>query len=777
MGSSSSKNYNEHHESRQPRSRGVLAGISKMIFGSEPTTYNENQYVPKSSFSNSHKIYSNVYQNNYSRTKENYSRTNQNYSQSTYDIDYPANNNTKKTVSYQSKPKRIQNSYTQKTIKKPINRTITKSVNRTMTKLTNKPRTKPIKKTGSTKMEERITLYSSKMIKHINKELRADIKQINEDAQFNQTINWLPNIALKSQMNNKYFNDRPHLSPKRRKNGSDMNKNYEIGWTRLKSVQVFKGKKPDTLSIVLFKLDASNQVQVEYERDVDVVEYSGDVVTFRLGSNFPRKSDANLNKKWMVRESYTLPIMRQERGEGNVKLFEGTCSEIQDIVKCKKLAKKNTTFFDRKGYEIFVGGQKFLDGLNVGQRRAIGSVFANKVSLIQGPPGTGKTTTISRLAICLSNYLKYNQKDQTIHKILITAGSNQAVNNLTESLIKTMEKMNLSPKKKVARIMSMKAYQEGNFKNSPLKPFIVTEAFKYQHKLIEAEFICCTLMTAAVLEKKFRRFPKFNFSIVDEASQTQEAETLGALKLATEKLILVGDQKQLGPVIKDQSNIQDSYKSLFETMIDYGHECSVLTTQYRMHPSIAKSSSDLFYNGIVKSGVQASQRQGHMKIKGVFPKGKPQVFFDICQYEEHFGKSYINRGEINKVVEVVKKLASHGGSIGVIATYSAQVVQIKKRLEEIFVSSLMKRIKVATVDSFQGAEVDFVVVSCVRSNSKNRIGFLRDERRMNVAITRPKHGLVIIGNSVTLGCHSYWRKLIKKYKTQGCFVGRSRRRC
>ena len=294
-------------------------------------------------------------------------------------------------------------------------------------------------------------------------------------------------------------------------------------------------------------------------------------------------------------------------------------------------------------------------------------------------------------------------------------------------------------------------------------------------KVKEADVIAATLTVAANLDVDFKIKAEFVYILMDEASQTTELKSLSSIGQFCEKLILVGDQKQLGPVLPEKAQ-KLNYKSLFERMIDEGQKQVTLDIQYRMNPKISDNSSELFYYGELKSGVTESQKSMYKQFIGsLFVKDDPRVYVDVTEGREvEINRSFVNYKEI-QLIKLTAEFIMESfrdekdkkalPTIGIISNYKQQV---EKLIESIVVpQKFQDNIQIDTVDAFQGREVDFVIISTVRANENGQLGFLRDARRMNVAITRGRHGLIIFGNYFTLMKEYRWDYLLQSYWKKG----------
>ena len=236
-----------------------------------------------------------------------------------------------------------------------------------------------------------------------------------------------------------------------------------------------------------------------------------------------------------------------------------------------------------------------------------------------------------------------------------------------------------------------------------------------------------------------------------------------------EKAVLAGDHKQIGPIIiNKQAQAAGLDRTMFERLMPKADNC-MLRWQYRMHPMISEFPSRHFYNGQLMTHPSVSR-----PINSSFPwpkKDLPLFFCHIEGKEERpaTGISYLNKAELTAVLYFIKRLTSAGvetEKIGVITPYNGQKNSLLAMLED----SEYKDIEVASVDGFQGREKDYIIISCVRSNRYGNIGFLVDQRRLNVALTRAKYGMLLCGNAELLSHDQNWKELLKFYREQGILV-------
>ena len=272
--------------------------------------------------------------------------------------------------------------------------------------------------------------------------------------------------------------------------------------------------------------------------------------------------------------------------------------------------------------------------------------------------------------------------------------------------------------------------------------------------------------------KKRRRFEQV---LIDEATQGIEPETMIPIVTGAKQLVMVGDHQQLPPVVCCKGAAKAGLgQSLFERLVLRGQNANRLTIQYRMHPCLSVFPSNSFYDGELQNGVGANERQ-LLKVKVPFPRSdRPMFFYCVDGVEEvgSTGTSYLNREEAYATEKIVTGMLRGGvrpEQIGIITPYHAQRGYVSSYMARngALRTDLYDDIEVASVDAFQGREKDIIILSCVRSNEKQGIGFLKDQRRLNVALTRAKYGLIILGNPKVLSMASLlWYNLIQHFASK-----------
>ncbi len=429
--------------------------------------------------------------------------------------------------------------------------------------------------------------------------------------------------------------------------------------------------------------------------------------------------------------------------------------------------------------------------LNDSQKKALETSISQRLSLIQGPPGCGKTHTAVQIIKCLV---------QNGHgPILACAESNVAVDNLLEGLlgigvralrigkpVKVREELRNAtldsrcaehPKREEVefilqetedirkKLPSLKGKDKGMAHRDMQRNWREVRAIEddiVDSVMEAAEVICATNIGSGhkILESK-----QFPIVLMDEASQATEPSSFVPIVRGARQLIMVGDHKQLPPtVISKRAQKGGLTKSLFERLINLGIPTQMLTTQYRMHPVIREFPSERFYDGKLNDGCSREDRPAPAGF--IWPDwDAPVAMIPVEGSEEsdEEGSSKANRSEAAMVLKVVNELLVPGdmqsNEIGIITPYNGQV----RMLDDLFHESggrgpkdRYPGLEIKSVDGYQGREKEVIVFSAVRANEEGEVGFLSDKRRLNVAITRAKRGLVIIGHPKTLRQNSTW---------------------
>ena len=459
--------------------------------------------------------------------------------------------------------------------------------------------------------------------------------------------------------------------------------------------------------------------------------------------------------------------------------------------------------------------------LNPTQERAVNEVlWAKDVAIVHGPPGTGKTTTLveainetlmreSQVLVCAQS----NMAVDWISEKLVDRGINVLrIGNPTRVNDKMLgftyeRRFESHPdypqlwaiRKAIRELRSNRKKGSESFhqKMDRLRSRAAEIEIRINAELFgEARVIACTLVGSA---HRLLEGMKFGTLFIDEAAQALEAACWIPMRRAS-RVILAGDHCQLPPTVKSIAALRAGLgKTLMERIAENKPEVvTLLKIQYRMNEEIMRFSSDWFYGGQVESAPQikyrsildfdhpiswidTSDEENQMTIEGEAatedsasnssPASAANLNSDLNFKEQFVGESY---GRINKaeaeltlltLAEYFTKIGKQrvlGDSIdvGIISPYRAQVQYLKKLIKKYeFFKPYRRLISVNTVDGFQGQERDVILISLVRSNDEGQIGFLKDLRRMNVAMTRARMKLIILGNKNTMTEHPFYKKL------------------
>ena len=432
-----------------------------------------------------------------------------------------------------------------------------------------------------------------------------------------------------------------------------------------------------------------------------------------------------------------------------------------------------------------------LPDLNKSQVYAVKHALQRPLSLIQGPPGTGKTVTSATIV--------YQLVKQHGGPILVCAPSNTAVDQLTEKIHQTgLKVVRVCAKSREAidspvshlalhnQIRNMDSYSElrklqqlkdetGELSSSDEKRFRSLKKSAEKELLDMADVISCTCIGAGDPRLNKMTFPSI---LIDESMQATEPECMVPVGLGAKQVVLVGDHCQLGPVVMcKKADNGGLSQSLFERLVVLGIRPFRLEVQYRMHPELSAFPSNIFYEGSLQNGVSAEERKLHIDFP--WPRsGDVPTFFYVSSGQEEIagsGTSYLNRTEASNVEKFVTRFVKCGikaEQIGVITPYEGQrsylvnTMQYQGPLH----AKIYQSVEIASVDAFQGREKDIIIISCVRSNEHQGIGFLADPRRLNVALTRAKYACIVIGNPKVLSKQNLWNHLLQHYKDNGLLL-------
>lgn len=434
-----------------------------------------------------------------------------------------------------------------------------------------------------------------------------------------------------------------------------------------------------------------------------------------------------------------------------------------------------------------------LPQLNESQKIAVRSVLESPLSLIQGPPGTGKTVTSATIVYHLARQIK--------GKVLVCAPSNIAVDQLAERIALSGLKVVRVVAKSREALSSAVEHLSLHYQVRHVDDREESELNKLlrlrdelgelndrderrlrslrratERELLDASDVICTTCTTAG-DPRLSSL-RFRSVLIDEATQAAEPEALIPIVHGCKQLIFVGDHCQLGPVITEKRAAAAGLgQSMFERLVALGIRPIRLTVQYRMHPALSAFPSTMFYEGSLQNGVSAEDRKSPVNNFPWADDSHPMIFWSQTGPEEvsATGTSYLNRVEavaVEKAVTHLLKAGVSASNIGVITPYEGQRAYVVTHFARVgpLRQDLYRDVEVASVDAFQGREKDYIIMSCVRSNEHQGIGFLSDPRRLNVALTRARLGNIIIGNPKVLSRQALWASLLLHYREENVLV-------
>ena len=478
--------------------------------------------------------------------------------------------------------------------------------------------------------------------------------------------------------------------------------------------------------------------------------------------------------------------------------------------KNNRLAYLRDLFYSHQKAAKFTFEPMRFPWLNPTQEKAVNEVlWAKDVAIVHGPPGTGKTTTLVEAI---------NETLMRESQVLVCAQSNMAVDWISEKLVdRGVNVLRIGNPTRVNDKMLGFTY-ERRFEAHPDYPqlWAIRKAIRelrknrkkgsesYHQKLErlksrateleirinsellgEARVIACTLVGSA---HRLLEGMKFGTLFIDEAAQALEAACWIPMRRAS-RVILAGDHCQLPPTVKSIAALRAGLgKTLMERIAENKPEVvTLLKIQYRMNEEIMRFSSDWFYHGEVESAPQ-------IKYRSILEDDSPITWIDTSNeenqvtiegddvasgekrddmnfHEQFVGESFgrINKAEADLTLLTLAEYLTQVGKrrvleesidVGIISPYRAQVQYLKRLLKKYeFFKPYRRLISVNTVDGFQGQERDVILISLVRSNDDGQIGFLKDLRRMNVAMTRARMKLIILGDKSTMTKHPFYQKL------------------
>ena len=425
--------------------------------------------------------------------------------------------------------------------------------------------------------------------------------------------------------------------------------------------------------------------------------------------------------------------------------------------------------------------------LNESQQQAVAAITQNEqIIIVHGPPGTGKTTTLVEAIV---------QLIRAGEKVLVSAPSNTAVDNISKGLIAQGLKLlrvgntskvdetifqhtpegKLSNSKQLKEIKQLKIRAE-EFRRMALKykrsfgkaereqrnllikevkniraEIKTLQAYNEEKLYQEAEVIAGT--PVGLYDAKINHL-NFDTLVIDEAGQCIEPLAWCIFPLA-QKYVLAGDHWQLPPtVLSNEAARLGLNRSILEVGIKTVNNVFLLNIQYRMREAIAGFSGNYFYNGLLLTADRLINTGKHITFIDTAGSGYNEVHGSD-------GTSLQNEGELRIVQKLLDTETLDPLQTAFISPYAGQVAAAKE--------CLPKELRISTIDSFQGQEKQAIILSLVRSNDDGDIGFLKDYRRMNVAITRAKEQLFVIGDSATIGADSFYNSFLTYIEQHGTY--------
>ena len=565
-----------------------------------------------------------------------------------------------------------------------------------------------------------------------------------------------------------------------------------------------------------------NQYVIEVFRNADEdtdhnFEYGKPLMFFSINGDKPHYYNISANVSYVDgnRMLVVLPSadsaasLMQVEGLGVQLSFDETSyramfDALDRVIKAKngRLAYLRDLFASKVPAATFSFSDISLPWLNATQQHAVNEVLrAKDVAIVHGPPGTGKTTTLVE---------SINETLARESQVLVCAQSNMAVDWISEQLVdrginvlrignptRVNDKMlgftyerrfeahpdysQLWAIRKAIRELRMQ--RKGRTENWHQKMDRLRSRATELEISINADLFGQARVIASTLvgaSNKILDGQHYSTLFIDEAAQALEPACWIAIRRAN-RVILAGDHCQLPPTVKSIAALKAGLgKTLMERIVDSKPEVvTLLDTQYRMNEEIMRFSSSWFYDGKVKADPITAHR-------GILDYDTPIEWVDdVANDDETVGETFvgetfgrINKVEARQVMELLQayfekigkqRIIDESIDVGIISPYRAQVQYLRHLIKkEAFFKPFRHLLSVNTVDGFQGQERDVIIVSLVRSNNDGQIGFLRDLRRMNVAMTRARSKLIIIGDHETLAHHEFYKKLyeyIKKHKT------------
>ncbi|NXM09531.1 ZGRF1 protein, partial [Tyrannus savana] len=409
------------------------------------------------------------------------------------------------------------------------------------------------------------------------------------------------------------------------------------------------------------------------------------------------------------------------------------------------------------------------------------------ITIIRGVFGAGKSYLLSVVILFLVQLFESSEATEgprpTPWKLLIASSTNVAVDRILLGLLELgfEDFIRVGSIRKITKAILPHSLHAGSGnENEQLKELLalmkedLTPAEKIyvrksieQHKLGTNKTILQQVkvvgVTCAACPFPCLNALRFPVVMLDECSQmTEPASLLPIARFQCEKLVLVGDPKQLPPTIQGSESVHEQglEQTLFDRLCLMGHKAILLRTQYRCHPALSAIANELFYGGNLIDGISEEDRTPLLDWLPTL------CFYSVNGMEQiERDNSFSNVAEAHFAVKLIQALIAsgiEGAAIGVITLYKSQMYKIQSLLSGVHSEAFeVKPVQVSTVDAFQGAEKEIIVLSCVRTR---QFGFIDSEKRMNVALTRAKRHLLILGNLACLSRNKLWGRVIHHCK-------------
>lgn len=490
-------------------------------------------------------------------------------------------------------------------------------------------------------------------------------------------------------------------------------------------------------------------------------------------------------------------------------LDEVVISKNNRIAELRDIIEGNTVATFKK-----INEELIVPSLNLSQNRAVRHVLSvNDIGIIHGPPGTGKTTSlVQAIQLTLQSELQ----------VLVCAPTNAAIDVLTEKLLEAgVDVLRLGHPARISEDL-LKSSVDGKVSASPyykdiknlrrnaeeyfrmagkykrvfgkedakqraafyaeakncIKEARLLEEYVTDELFRNSQVICCTPVTSTHRALSKKRFDTLFF---DEASQALEPMVWIPL-LKCKRLILAGDHFQLPPVVKSLDAKKEGLDiTLLDKCIPYQEMVVLLNRQYRMSNAIMGFSNSFFYKGELIADDSVSNHSLYHDENSNLNKSIEFIDTAGCGFDEIQNPetlSYFNPKEAEVLFKHLSALLEEYNipeglaalDIGIISPYKEQYGHLKEQASfQNFEQGRLHSLNIKTIDGFQGEERDIIYISLVRSNDKQEIGFLSDLRRMNVAITRAKKKLVVIGDSATIGANPFYKSFLEYCEQNGLY--------